>query len=122
MQSGGSPARKVKRIHVVYAHWCPHCYPLVVEAFGDFSSRHGIDLNLLDIDIPEQEQEADRIVRTYGDWSEDYLIPQVFLEFDDGTVQHIFTGYSEGVAVTAAQLERLLNSPWIAGVTPAAAS
>ncbi|MFQ5838869.1 MAG: glutaredoxin family protein [Thermoplasmata archaeon] len=110
----------IKRIHIVFAHWCPHCYPLTVEAFQRFSEEHGIPLNLLDIDEPEQERQADELVRAFGDWVDDYLIPQIFFEFEDGTIQHGFTGYSEGVAITAERLDALLRSSWLEELTPRA--
>ena len=59
-----------------------------------------VHLRLLDIDQPDAVKIADDLVRTYGDDSEDYLVPQVFLEFPDGRVEHVFTGFSEDVAVT----------------------
>jgi len=62
------------------------------------------ELRVLDIDDPEQEKIADELVREYGDYSEDYIIPQVFIE-EDGKVKHIFTGFSEGVDVTKARWE-----------------
>lgn len=110
----------LRRIHVVYAEWCPHCHPLTVEAFQRVAEEKGVALNLLDIDEPAAEREADALVRAHGDWSEDYLIPQVFFEFEDGTVQHVFTGHSEGVHVTRARLEALLVSDWMKGLTTAA--
>lgn len=110
--------RRLRRIHIVYARWCPHCYPLTVEAFQKFSRRTGIPLNLLDIDVPEQEAEADELVRAFGDWCEDYLIPQVFFEFEDGTIQHVFTGYSESVDITAERLDSLLKGIWMSTLIP----
>jgi len=71
-----------------------------------------VPVRLLDIDVPQQEKEADRMVSEHGDWSEDYIIPQIFLEFADGTVKHAFTGYSEGVPVTRRGLENLFASQW----------
>ena len=55
----------------------------------------GVPYRLLDIDKPEDARIGDILVKKYGDDCEDYLIPQVFLEFPDGAVQHIFTGFSE---------------------------
>jgi hypothetical protein len=89
-----------------------------VEAFQKFSRRTGIPLNLLDIDVPEQEAEADELVRAFGDWCEDYLIPQVFFEFEDGTIQHVFTGYSESVDITAERLDSLLKGIWMSTLIP----
>jgi hypothetical protein len=41
---------------------------------------------------------------------EDYLIPQVFIEQEDGTVKHVFTGFSEGVHITKARWDDFLAS------------
>jgi hypothetical protein len=41
----------------------------------------GVSLLSLDIEIPEQLEAADRLVKEHGDWSEDYLIPQVFVDW-----------------------------------------
>ena len=65
---------------------------------------------ILDIDVPEQAKIGDELVRKYGDDVEDYLVPQVFLEFPDGRVQHIFTGFSENSEVTKARWEDLFHS------------
>ena len=60
-------------------------------------------MRVLDIDDPEQEKLADELVLKHGDFTEDYLIPQVFAEYDDGAVKHIFTGFSEAVDITKAR-------------------
>jgi hypothetical protein len=60
----------------------------------------GVPLRLLDIDKPEDVGIGDELVKKYGDDAQDYLIPQVFLEFPGGRVQHIFTGFSEHPDVT----------------------
>jgi len=70
----------------------------------------GVPLRVLDIEIPEQEEAADRLVEEHGDWSEDYLIPQVFVEYMDGRVDHLLTGFSESVSVTEASWEALFSS------------
>lgn len=62
----------------------------------------GAELRVLDLDNPEQAKAGDRIVEQYGDQVEDYLIPQVFFE-EHGSVQHVFTGFSESVEVTGAR-------------------
>lgn len=72
----------------------------------------GVPVKFLDIDIREQEKEANRIVREHGDWSEDYTIPQVFLEFTNGTVKHVFTGCREGLHATRRALANLFESRW----------
>ncbi len=70
----------------------------------------------LDIDDPRQERAADRIVRQFGDPDPDYLIPQVFLEWSDGSVDHLLTGFSEQVARTARAWNDLLASDWLRDV------
>ncbi len=102
---------RVKGVSVVFAHWCPHCDPPALEAGERIGRELGVPLKLLDIDVREQEKEADRMVAEHGDWAEDYLIPQIFLEFTGG-VKHVFTGYSEGVPVTRKALANLLSSQW----------
>ena len=86
---------KPSNISLVYATWCPHCNPLSVEETKRMSKDLGVPYRLLDIDKPEDVKIGDNLVKKYGDDCEDYLIPQVFLEFPDGAVQHIFTGFSE---------------------------
>ena len=103
---------RLKTIHVVYANWCPHCVPTTVEPMEKLAKELGVQLDLLDIDT-ENEKRADELVKKYGDWSEDYLIPQVFFEFNDGEIKHVLTGYSEGVAYTKRAVENLLRSPLV---------
>jgi hypothetical protein len=91
---------KPSNISLVYATWCPHCNPLSVEETKRMSKDLGVPYRLLDIDATEDARIGDNLVKKYGDDCEDYLIPQVFLEFPDGAVQHIFTGFSEDPAVT----------------------
>ena len=98
----------IKAIHVVYAAWCPHCVPTTVDPMKKVAARLGIPCVLYDIDT-EREAEADELVRRYGDWSEDYIIPQVFLEYPDGTIKHVLTGRTEGVAFTRRAVEALLR-------------
>lgn len=99
----------MKAIHVVYANWCPHCVPTTVEPMKRAAERLGVRYFTYDIDT-DDVRTADELVKKYGDWSEDYIIPQVFLEFDDGNFRHVLTGYSEGVAYTRRAVENLLNS------------
>ena len=101
---------RVERITIVLAKWCPHCVPLSLENVKRMAKDLGVPLRVLDIDFPEEEKVADRLVEEYGDYTEDYIIPQVFLEYKGGRVQHIFTGFSEGVSVTAARWIALFNS------------
>jgi hypothetical protein len=70
----------------------------------------GVPLRVLDIDVAMQEKTADRLIEEYGDFVEDYIIPQVFLEYEGGRVEHIFTGFSESVQVTEARWISLLKS------------
>src|SRR2546428_71302 len=53
---------------------------------------------------------ADELVKKHGDWSPDYLIPQVFVEFEDGEVKHVLTGYPEGVEYTGVAVDNLVRS------------
>ncbi len=70
----------------------------------------GVPLEVLDIDDEEKEKIADDLVSRYGDQADDYLIPQVFLQYPGGRVQHIFTGFSENTAVTKKHWEDLFSS------------
>jgi hypothetical protein len=71
-----------------------------------------VPLRVLDIEIAEQEIVADRLIEVHGDWSEDYLIPQVFVESDDGQVTHLLTGFSEAVSVTETSWAALFSSSY----------
>src|SRR5271157_6062367 len=94
---GSSTSPRPQRLTIVLAPWCPHCVPLSVRNGERLAQRLGIPLRILDIDRRAQEVIADRMVRRYGDWSPDYLIPQVFLEWPDGRTEHVLTGFSERV-------------------------
>ncbi|MDG6938812.1 MAG: hypothetical protein JRN39_00175 [Nitrososphaerota archaeon] len=98
-----------KALHVVYANWCPHCVPTTVEPMKKMASELGVPCNLYDIDT-DRVQRADELVRSYGDWSADYVIPQVFVELEDGSFRHILTGYSEGVQYTRRAVENIFKS------------
>ena len=98
--------QKIRAIHIVYANWCPHCVPTTLEPIKNLALKYNIPLYLYDID--KEVQKADKIVKDYGDYSEDYIIPQVFIKFDEG-IKHIFTGYSEGVNFTKRAIETFLN-------------
>ena len=104
------PSGSLKAIHVVYASWCPHCVPTTVEPMKKAAADLRIPCILYDIDT-EREAEADELVKKYGDWSEDYLIPQVFFEYVDGSIRHVMTGYPEGVALTRRAVENILKDP-----------
>jgi len=102
---------EIKAVHVVHATWCPHCHPATVQPIQKISKELGIPFFSYDIDVLEQEKKADELVHEFGDWSEDYLIPQVFVEMDDGKVRHVLTGNPEGVELTRRAVNNLLNGP-----------
>jgi len=91
---------KPKAIVVVHSEWCPYCR-IAIKTAETLSREFQVPLKLLDIDVPEEEKEADLYVRKYGQWSEDYVIPQLFIKCEDGTVQHLFTGASSIEAARA---------------------
>ena len=103
-----SPERP-KAIHIVYAAWCPHCLPVTVEPLARKAEELGIRCRLYDIDTKD-EAKADELVKEHGDWSPDYLVPQVFLEYDDGRIEHVLTGNPLGVALTKKAVEDLMSS------------
>jgi hypothetical protein len=111
-----TPPGRPTRLTIVLAPWCPHCVPLSVDRGRALAKRLGVPLRLLDIDRRPQEREADRLVGRYGDASPDYLIPQVFLEWSDGRVQHLLTGFSERVARTERAWIDLMASDWLRSV------
>ncbi len=100
----------LKSLHVVYADWCPHCVPTTVEPVRKKAEQIGVPCILYHVDDPNASKKADKLVKKYGDWSEDYLIPQVFLEYEKGEVKHVFTGYSEDIELTRNGLNNLLRS------------
>jgi len=100
---------KIKGVYVVYANWCPHCVPTTMEPIKRVAERLGMQIHLYDIDT-DDEAKADELVKKYGDWTPDYVIPQVFVELDDGEIRHVLTGRREGVAFTRRMVEELLNS------------
>jgi thiol-disulfide isomerase/thioredoxin len=106
----------IKAIHVVHATWCPHCHPTTVEPIEKVAGELGIPFLSYDIDIPEQAAKGDELVRKFGDWSEDYLVPQVFVETKDGKVQHLLTGSPESLDSTKRAVNNLLESPLFAKV------
>ena len=105
---------KPKAIHVVYAKWCPHCVPTTVEPLERRAVELGIPCVLHDIET-EEEKAADELVKKYGDWNPDYLVPQVFLEYQGGKFKHVLTGNPQGVALTRAAVEELLSAELRAG-------
>lgn len=101
---------RVKTIKMVMANWCPHCVPTTLDAMKRASKELNAELILYNIDKPEEEKLADELVKNYGDWSENYLIPQVFFVMDDGAVRHVLTGQSAGVGFTKKKIEELFTS------------
>lgn len=110
MVSCSQHASDLKSIHVVYAHWCPHCVPTTVEPLRRVAEKLRVPCVLYDIDEADACKKADDLVKEYGDWAEDYLVPQVFLEYDGGEIRHVFTGYSENVELTRNAINNLLAS------------
>ncbi|MDQ1280484.1 MAG: hypothetical protein QG670_1747 [Thermoproteota archaeon] len=100
----------VKCITIVLANWCPHCVPLSLQNCKDIAKKLRVSLRILDIEVPSQLKVADTLVEEYGDWTEDYLIPQVFLEYNDGKICHILTGSAEGISKTEAFWKKYLSS------------
>ena len=105
-----------QRISIVLATWCPHCVPLSLENARKMSEDLGIPFRVLDIDHEDQCKIADELVRNYGDQSEDYLIPQVFFENRDGSVTHVFTGFSEATDVTKKHWDDFFQSDFYAAM------
>ncbi len=100
----------LNRVSMVLARWCPHCHPASVEVCEQIANQLKVPLRVLDIDDPASEAAADQLVKEHGDYVNDYLIPQVFFEYDDGRVEHVFTGFSEGVHVTKSRWQDFLES------------
>jgi hypothetical protein len=101
---------KIKRVTIVLANYCPHCVPFSLQNAERMAKDFGVPLRVLNVEIVEEEKTADELVEKYGDWSEDYLIPQVFIEYEDGRIDHMFTGFSEAVSVTESSWEKLFSS------------
>jgi glutaredoxin len=101
---------KLKQISIVLADWCPHCVPVSLDMTKRMAKDLHVPYRVLDIDDPEDVEIADKLVMDHGDYAEDYLIPQVFLEHADGSTKHFFTGFSEGVDVTRRGWENLFQS------------
>lgn len=105
---------KPKAIHLVYAQWCPHCVPTTVEPLTKRAGELGVPCLLHDIDT-EEVALADELVKKYGDWTPDYLIPQVFLEYEGGRFDHVMTGDPHGVSFTKKRVEEVLGGPLALG-------
>ncbi len=99
---------------MVHAIWCPHCHPATVEPLQKVSEELGIPFFSYDIDVPEQEKKADELVFKFGDWTEDYLVPQVFVEMSDGEMRHVLTGCPGSLASTRKAVDDLLAGPLFA--------
>ena len=99
----------MKAVHVVYAKWCPHCVPTTVEPVERAGEELGVPVLLHDIDTAGVE-EADDLVKKYGDWTPDYVIPQVFIQMEDGRIEHVLTGDRRGVQYTKQAVEDLLKT------------
>ncbi len=104
---------KVNRVLAVIATWCPHCNPLSVENSEILAQKLGAEYRILDIDKPEDSKDADELVRKYGDDTQDYLVPQIFLEFTNGQIQHVLSGFSESTEVTKRHWNDLFQSEYI---------
>ncbi|MCI4335764.1 MAG: hypothetical protein L3K17_01000 [Thermoplasmata archaeon] len=102
------PDARATRIDLVMAHWCPHCAPLSLELGEKLSQQLKVPLRILDIDVPAEEDLADDLVRKFGDWTDDYLIPQVFVAYEDGRVEHLLTGVPGPISGTRREWERVL--------------
>ena len=107
---------KPGQISIVLATWCPHCVPLSVDMVKKMSTDLGVPYRILDVDKPDEVKIGDDLVAEYGDNAEDYLIPQVFLEFPDETISHVFTGFSESVDVTRKHWNDFFQSKYYAGL------
>ncbi len=102
----------LKAVHVVYADWCPHCAPSTVETIQRAARELGVPCVLHDIETADVKK-ADELVERYGDWSPDYLIPQVFVEMEDGKIEHVMTGDPRGLQFTRQALEALLKGKFV---------
>lgn len=102
--------KQLSQISIVLAPWCPHCVPLSLEETKKMASDLKVPLRVLDIDNVDQAQKADDMVQKHGDFCEDYLVPQVFLEYSNGIVQHLFTGFSEDTRTTKKHWDDLFSS------------
>lgn len=109
----------LNRISIVLASWCPHCVPLSLEMSKKMAGELKVPLRVLDIDHNIDGRTADDLVREHGDYCDDYIVPQVFLEFYDGTVSHIFTGFSEATEVTKKRWDDLFQSEMYSLLRPA---
>ena len=88
--------------------------PTTVGPMQKKAEELGIPCILHDIDT-DDEAFADELVRKYGDWTPNYLVPQVFLEYEGDRFRHALTGNPQGITLTKSAVERLLSSELLAG-------
>jgi len=88
--------------------------PVTVEPLVQKAAELGIPCALHNIDT-EDEAVADDLVKKYGDWTPDYLVPQVFLEYEGGKIKHVLTGDPRGVALTKKAVDDLMASSILTG-------
>lgn len=100
---------RAKATHVVYAEWCPHHVPLAVDAMITVANQLKLQCVLYDIDT-DAEALADELVKKYGDWTEDYLVPQAFVAFKDEHFEHVLTGDPRGLEFTRQAISKFLAS------------
>ncbi|MGA7923191.1 MAG: hypothetical protein WCA77_04370 [Thermoplasmata archaeon] len=105
---GSLPSRPTV-VTLVFATWCPHCTPLSEVRAEQLAKGLRVPLHRLDIDDRDQEKLADAFVERYGDNDPDYLIPQVFLTWSDGHVEHLLTGDPRSVGHTRQAWDRVLS-------------
>ncbi len=96
----------LRAVHIVFADWCPHCVPTTVGPVQSAAKEAGVPVILHDIETDDVKT-ADEMVKKYGDWTPDYVIPQVFFEMDDGKIEHVLTGDRRGVQYTRQAVEAL---------------
>ena len=99
----------VKSIHLVSSEGCAHCASTTMEPMREAALELGASFKAHDVETSEVKK-ADELVKKYGDWAPDYLVPQVFLEFEDGSFKHVLTGDPRGVAFTQHAVEEFLTS------------
>ena len=102
----------IHQVSIVLAEYCPHCVPFSLSNAKKVAHDLEVPLRVLNIQDSTQELLADKLVKEHGDWSEDYLIPQIFVEYTDGRVTHLLTGFSEAVSATESAWEALFTSQY----------
>lgn len=102
----------IHQVSIVLAEYCPHCVPFSLRNAKKVARDLDVPLRVLNIQDSTQELVADQLVKEHGDWSEDYLIPQIFIEYFDGRVIHLLTGFSEAVSTTESAWDALFTSEY----------